>query len=254
MSNISSYNSNSISSLFSNFSNNNSQTGSTNFLGINLSDYNSIRSGSYGKLLKNYYADSGFSGNVGSSASTSTSKASTQALAQVESKAEGVKAAADKLLKKGKDSLFEKTDIKDADGKTTTGYDTDKIYKAVNDFVEKYNSLIESTAESNVTGILTNASSMVKATKVNEGMLKTLGITIGSDNKLSINEETFKKANMETVKSMFNTTGSYGYQMSAKSSMIDFYAQNEATKANTYSKSGMYTYNFNTGNIYNSET
>ena len=57
---------------------------------------------------------------------------------------------------------------------------------------------------------------------------------------------------MNQVKSTFNTSGSYGYQISAQASMIDYYAQNEASKANTYNRNGMFTYNYNTGDIYSS--
>lgn len=252
MASISSYSSSSINTLFSSLSNssNNKKSSSSDLLGINYNDYSSIRSGSYYKLLKNYYSESGSS----SISSTSTSKDTTQTLSRIESKAESMKTAADKLLKKGTNSVFNKTDITDADGNTTYGYDKDKIYSAVSDFVDKYNSLIDSASESNVTGILTQANSMVSASKANAGLLSQIGITIDEDNKLIIDETKFKKADMEKVKSLFNTTGSYGYQISSKASMIDYYAQNEASKSNTYSKSGMYTYNYNTGNLYSSST
>ncbi len=37
-------------------------------------------------------------------------------------------------------------------------------------------------------------------TKANSNMLSKVGITIGTDNKLSIDETSFKKADMNTVK------------------------------------------------------
>ena len=57
---------------------------------------------------------------------------------------------------------------------------------------------------------------------------------------------------MEPVKAV--TDVSYAYGVSAKTSMIGYYAKNEAQKSNTYSSSGKYTYNHNTGSVYSSET
>lgn len=248
MSTISGYDSSSISTLFSSLSASTKKTSSADLLGISYTDYATIQNGAYYKLMKNYYTD------VESSTSTSTAKDSTKTLAQLEEQSTDLKDAADKLLEKGTDSLFNKTTTTDANGKTTSSYDTDKIYDAVSDFVENYNSLIDTTGDSSVTGVLTAASSMVNMTKANASLLSSVGITIDDDNKLVIDEETFKAADMSTVKSLFNSTGSYGYQISAQASMIDYYAENEASKSNTYTGTGMYTYNYATGEIYSSST
>ena len=250
MSSISGYDSSSISTLFSSLStsSSSSSSSSSNILGISLTDYASIRSGSYYKLMKTYYSDSD------ASTSTATSKDSTATLARIETTAENMKDSADDLLAKGTSSVFNKISSTDADGKTTYGYDTDAIYKKVNAFVNDYNDLLDEAGDSSVTGILTATSSMVNSTKTNANLLSSIGITIGSDNKLSVDEETFKAADMDTVNSLFNSTGSYGYQISAQASMIDYYAQNEASKANTYSSTGTYTYNYTTGDLYNSTT
>ena len=44
------------------------------------------------------------------------------------------------------------------------------------------------------------------------------------------------------------------YQVSAKASLADYYAEREASKGNTYGNTGTYTYNYNTGEIYNTTT
>lgn len=248
---ISNYDSNSIGMLFSGISGGAGRRGMSDMLGINYADYSTIRSGSYFKLMKAYYSDSDAASKLVDKNSTATSKDETKTLAKVETSSDDLKEAADALLEKGSKSVFKKVTSTDKDGKTTTGYDTDAIYKKVNEFVKSYNSLVGSAADANSKGILTSVSSMVRATAANEKMLDKIGITIGEDNKLSIDEETFKKADMNIVKSMFNSTGSYGYQVSANASMANFHAENEAAKANTYGKNGMYTYNYNTGEIYN---
>ena len=102
-----------------------------------LSDYASIKNGSYGKLMKAYYSKSGASKKVASIAqnksSASASKDSAKTLSDIEKAADGMKSAADKLITKGKDSVFNQIDVESTDEyglKTTTKeYDKDKIYK-----------------------------------------------------------------------------------------------------------------------------
>ena len=256
MATISGYDSASIGVLFSslNQSNNNSTSlfsSSSDLLGISYTDYATIRSGSYYKLLKAYYGDD-CSSEVKSALSTSTSKDDTNTLARIESAAEDMKESAATLMTTGSKSVFEKVTTTDEEGVTKTDYDTDAIYKAVKAFADDYNNLLDQAVESNTTNILRGARTMVNYTKVNEGLLAKVGITIGEDNKLEVDEEAFKKADMSTVKNLFGTRGSYGYQIQTQASLIETYAKSEAAKSNTYSSSGSYTYNYNTGELYNS--
>ena len=86
---------------------------------------------------------------------------------------------------------------------------------------------------------------------MNEKALSAVGITINKDNELEIDKDAFKKADMQKVKALFQDRGGFGYQVSTQSSMINYYAENEASKSNTYGNSGTYTYNYNTGTLYN---
>ena len=86
----------------------------------------------------------------------------------------------------------------------------------------------------------------------NKSALSALGITIGSDNKLSISESTFKDADMSKVKSLFQGKGSLGEQMQQQITKIASYAESEASKSNTYNDNGSYSYNYNSGDWYNS--
>lgn len=226
--------------------------GGSDLLGINYNDYATIRNGSYYKLLNAYYAKDGASDEVKQALSTSTSKDDAKTLAQIEDAAGGMKESAEKLLASGKDSVFNKVTVKNEDGTTTTDYDKDAIYKAVSAFVDDYNNLIDEAADSNTTSILRAARNMVNYTKANVRMLGKMGITIGADNQLAIDEKTFKESKMEDVKALFGTRGAYGYQMDTQAALIESYAKNEAAKANTYGRNGMYTYNYNTGELYNS--
>lgn len=252
MATISSYDSSSLGVLFSSFKNNSNVTGgfgTSDLLGINYSDYASIKTGGYYKLLKSYYES-----DVEKPAfSTSTSKDSAKKLAKIEDSAEKLKKDTEALLETGSKSVFKKVTKKNEDGTTSTEYDKDAIYKAVKNFVEDYNGLVDELDDANTTNLIRTAKSMLTYVNSNSNSLGKLGITIGTDYRLSIEEEAFKKADMETVKSMFHSTGAFGYQISARASMIHYYAENEASKSNTYKENGMYTFNYNTGTIYNSE-
>ena len=254
MATISGYDSASIGVLFSSLNNNNrSGNGMSDLLGINYSDYATIRSGSYYKLMKAYYT-TGASDEISSIAkdktNTSTSKDDTKTIARIESASEDLKASADALLENGTKSLFKTERVTDKEGNVTTQYDTDKIYKAVSKFVDEYNSLVDEASESKTSNISGAAERMVKMTGYNEKMLEKVGITVDEDNHLKIDEKTFKAADMTTVKGLFNERGGYGYQVSSQASMINYYAENEASKSNTYTNSGTYTYNYNTGALY----
>ena len=259
MATISGYDSSSIGVLFSSLNSGSTKTsamfGTSDLLGINYSDYATIKNGSYTKLMKAYYAKEA-SGDSSSSSitSTSTSKDSSKTLANIESAADDLKKASEALRTNGDKSLFTKKQTTDKDGKVSYEYDTDKIYKAVSEFVDSYNKMLKEGGDSNTNSILRSTKSMVNLTKANSNMLSSVGITIGTDNKLSIDETAFKKADMNTVKSLFHTTGGFGYQTSVQAGMIESYAKSEAEKANTYNKSGLYTYNYTTGEIYNTTT
>lgn len=253
---ISNYDSNSINTLFSGLSNG-SRSSNSGLLGINIADYSAIRTGSYFKLMKAYYGGNDSASKIvetNKKTSTSTAKDDTKTLAKIEDAAEELKSASDALLDKTKKSVFNKVTTTDAKGNTTTDYDKDAIYKKVSAFVDSYNNLLKKSEDSNTNGILNAVSSMVRTTDSNEKLLSKVGITVGVDNKLSIDEETFKKADMSLVKSLFNGNGSYGYQVSAKASLADYYAEREASRGNTYGNKGSYTYNYNTGEIYNTTT
>ncbi|NLL78366.1 MAG: flagellar filament capping protein FliD [Clostridiales bacterium] len=238
--------------------NGSSGPGNLNF----LSDYASIKSGSYLKLMKAYYntvdSNQDSSGKKNSVSfhkeTTSTSQDSAKTLAAIESDAEALKESADALLVSGSKSLFREKDITTTaeDGTSTTqkGYDTDAIYKGVKAFVDDYNALLKTAGDVNSKTILQQTLNMTNYTNANSRLLSKVGITVNSDHTLSVDEKTFKAADMSTVKSLFNGHGSYAYKTSASASMIDYTAGREAEKANTYTSLGTYSPNHSSGNIF----
>lgn len=243
-----------VSYLFSSLGTNTSNAASSNF----LLQYASIKNGSYGKLLKAYYSETAsdsVKSLVNNTKKTNTVTAEdAKALAEVQSATDDLKESADALLESGKDSVFNMKEIttKDENGveTTTKGYDTEAIYNAVNNFVKDYNSVIDAANAVEDEGIIKKATNMVESTISNAKLLNQIGITINEDSTLSIDKETFQKADVSKVKNLFNSTGSYGYGMSVKASMINFAADRAASKASTYTVNGTYNNTYNTGNIF----
>ena len=176
---ISMYDSSSVSTLFSSLGSSKS-TGSGMF-GINLSEYASIRSGSYGKLMRSYFSmDSAKSTSKSDDSTkntiedlattTSTSKDSTKTLAAIESDAKELTDTAKALYTRSNNKVF----TKDSGG----SYDTDKIYKAVKSFADDYNSMLDTAGKSSTNRISQSVSSMKNETSYNEKALKEIGITV----------------------------------------------------------------------------
>ncbi|MDR2889871.1 MAG: hypothetical protein LBV33_08565, partial [Lachnospiraceae bacterium] len=222
----------------------------------NLADYASIKNGSYGKLMSAYYGGSSVANDLVSDSSISTASDTNKELSEIQSSADDLKESADKLVETGSKSLFIEEDIttKDENGvsTTTTDYDRDAIYKAVESFVDDYNSLLQKGLESNTTTISGKADSLKGMTTANEKLLSSVGISVGESGRLSIDEKEFKAADMTTVKSLFNGTGSYGYKVSAQASWMDFAASSEAAKSNTYNANGAFSNNYSAGNVFGS--
>ena len=117
--------------------------------------------------------------------------------------------------------------------------------------MEDYNSLLTTSAKSSASRIESTVSSMKNLTSGNSKDLAEIGINVDAKNGiLSIDKNTFKNADMSKVKDLFHGTGSYAYGVATRSSLVDSYAQAEATRANTYGKTGKYNYNYNSGNIF----
>lgn len=239
-----------------------------------LGDYASLKNGSYGKLMKAYYtAEKSDSTSKSSKSnhsnivdeltrpnSTVTKKAVTKEdikkLNKVETAADALKNSADALITTGSKSVFREKDIttKDENGveSTVRDYDTNAIYDAVNKFVTNYNSVITTVKDADNANVNNRSASMMNNTAANEKSLNKIGISINTDGTLALDKDAFMKSDMSSVKSMFNGNGSYGYRVSAQASMIDYAADREASKTNTYTIDGTYNAAFNSGNIYNS--
>lgn len=243
----------------------NSGNGNNSGLSNILSDYASIKNGSYGKLMKAYYSKDAndniksvaSQNNVNKTSKRTTSSLSadeTKAYTDVQSSTDELTKSADKLQARGSKSVFSKKDIttKDENGveSTVKGYDKEAIYSAVNDFVKNYNSVVKAAGEVDNNSIDNRVSSMENSTRVNKKSLSSLGITINDDSTLSIDKDKFMAGSMDTAKNLFNGTGSYGYSVSVSAAMINSNADYALSKASTYDTNGNFSNAYNTGNLF----
>lgn len=224
--------------------------------GFSLSDYATIKNGSYYKLMKAYYGKDA-SSEVKSIAQKGASADTTPVNTSLQSSSESLKKSAATLLETGSKSVFNKKEIttKDENGveSTKTDYDTDAISSAVESFVKDYNSMLSAAKKSLNSSVISSASNMVTQTAKMENILSKVGVTVEDDNSLSVNSDTLKKADVSTIKSLFNGAGSFAYNVQAKASSIYQASSNDASKASgTYSSAASYSSSYNNGYNYDS--
>ena len=221
------YDSNSMSTLLSSLGTTNSSSSTNGLYGINLSDYASVKNGSYGKLMKSYYAM-----EEEETKKTSNSKNDTDdsdaTIKSIKNTTSDLKESAQALY--GNKALFEKN----KDGE----YDMEAIYEKVNAFIEDYNATIEAVGSAETDSIAKAGANMVNATTNHVDMLAKLGIKVsGSDFTLSVDKEKFMEANIADVKTMFSGVGSFAYQVGAKASRIYSMVEDKVSSGSAY-KSG----------------
>lgn len=243
----------SVSTLFSSL---NTQSTSKSFtsdmsgLTSLISDYNSIRSGSYGRLLSAYTAKYGKDALSDAKSSTSTSTDSTKVIKNVKDSSEALKTTANALVKNA--SLYEKKEVEQEDGTKVSTYDMDAIYKNVSAFVEDYNATVDALDDSNSKNMVQTGINMLKNTGVYEKSLEDIGISIQENGKLKLDQDTLNSADVSKVKELFYGNSSFAYKTGVYAGKIENYAQMEAQKANTYTNTGNYAYNYSAGNLFNS--
>ena len=226
--------------LFSSLNSSDSKN-SNSLYGINFSDYASIKNGSYGKLLKAYYKKDSTAGRTDNRTSsvtrTKVDATVKKELSDIQTYAGNVKDSAAALMEKGGKSVFK-------DG------DMEKSYKAVSDFTSDYNTLMEKSQTSVSSAVTRYAGSMAYAVEGYKSPLKDIGITIGKDNMLSIDKDTFMNAGADKVKALFNGNSSLSYSVSTKAAAIGNKAYSESNKSNLYNATGNYS-SVTTGDFYN---
>lgn len=237
-----------------------------------LSQYSSVRAGSYSRAARAYYTKFAKAAAATKSAADSADRSSAKrtssdlsqkygrnqtvskaelALSDAKKEATELVNSASKLMKTGKDSLFS----------NQKEYDKDAVFQAVQSFVSEYNDAVSALDVTSNSYVKNAGNSMTRMTDIMSNSLSKVGITIGEDGKLSIDEDTFKKADAGRVKALFNGSGSYAGIVSSSASRIASQAGRELSGlgnglygSGLYGSGGSYynNYNFyNRGMLYN---
>lgn len=213
------------SSMFGNNSMN-----SLNSVSSLFNDYSMMKTTGYRKLISSYYngsSNSTINQIYGNNNSTSTTESfDKESYTTLRDNAGELYTSSMKLASSGSKSLF-KTD---SEGK----YDMEGISKAVEGFVSSYNKTLDAVVDVSNTQALRTGTFMVSGTKAFENNLNKIGITIGKDNKLSVDSEKLKAADVNDIKSLFNGTTSYATNMATKAISLS----NTSSQALTYNQAG----------------
>lgn len=224
-----------------------------------LGDYAMIKNGSYSKLVKAYYAQMSDDKTTSKTSSSKKNETTTKTkeetnkkeLTETKTKADSLKSSASALMDAGKKSLFTKVDVKDeATGTTTQQYDTDKIYKAVKQFASDYNALVTDAKKSTSTAIVRKGTTLMGEMSARKDMLEDMGITINSDNTLSVDEKAFKDADMRDVKNLFNGSHSLSAKAYQKAIEINNLSSSAASSDALYNSKASYVATY-AGTLYN---
>lgn len=177
-----------------------------------LGDYAAIKNGSYGKMMKSYYAK--------------LEKQEAEASGETDQKKAGK--IKDSASASAAASLY-----KSASALGSLNYDDrseeniDKITDSVSAFIKDYNSLMKSADKSDNTTVQKQAESLYNSYYSNYKLFAKVGITLNSDKTLSFDEDSMKKAladtehgNGATVKTLFGGIGSFADKAVDKASRI----------------------------------
>ena len=188
-------------------------TGSINDLltSGSITEYATIKSGTYKKLLSAYYAKDNSSEVASKKETLNNQGISTDA-----------SSASSALI-----------DLKKMD---ITEENKDEVLEKAKEFAKVYNSVVDKLVDSDTKSVLQKGVWMTKAVSSYSNVLGSVGIQVEADNKLTIDDEKFKNANVEQLKSVFKGNMSVGSKISYKINQVENIALNNGTT--NYTSSG----------------
>lgn len=199
--------------------------GSGNSLYSNLSQLHSVRTGTYSKALKSYYGRNNQTTAMQKNKTLNKYNygmyALENGLSSVSKESTELSAAAKKLTNTGRDGLFASHE----------NYNADAAYQAASDFVTNYNETLDAVNRLSNVSVSSAAGSMARMTGVMTGSLDEIGITVGKDGRMSINEEAFKNAGFDKVKSMLGTNGSFARIIGSSAQRLGSAAEQQSRQA-----------------------
>lgn len=255
------------STLFSGMATNSTSS----FSGL-LGEYNQIRNGTYGRLLKAYYKKYNADGTEKSSTTNTTkntNKGKTSSdtvdtakeLNAVADTAASLQTVAMKLasVKEGASSLYAKKTIVDTneDGTTSTrtDYDYDTLVNSVKSFVSAYNETLDSVKSVEASSVQQKTEWLTQVTSQYKDELAGVGITVDEDGRLALDEKAFRDMEMTEIQDVFEGTDSVLGKLARKASGLAGAAELQATRAaSAYTATGSnYTADsMNSGTLFDS--
>lgn len=167
---------------------------------------------------------------AGTSASASTATSATKAEEAAKTVTDASTAAAANSLYKSIERLGT-TDL--------TNDNKDAAYKAFSSFVSDYNDLIKNADKSKNSNVASQAGYLKSVVGNNSYAFSRLGITVNSDKTLALDEKTFRAADMNDAKKLYDGAYSVMEKMTDKVNSIYRYAsQGDTLAKKTYDNAG----------------
>lgn len=186
-----------------------------------LGDYALIKSGSYKKLLNAYYKKT----------DGTNSKEATEADKLEKKNLVLAKDAAVKMAEASK--KLKNLDLSEGN--------RENIKKTVKEFVDAYNGMVDAGADVDNTSVLKNTLWMTQTTAKNAKVLDEIGISVGENNKLVLDEEKLDKARMTSLSTIFKGAGGIADKMLGRATKIGTIAASAAqqgVRASNYTNNG----------------
>ncbi len=199
-----------------------------NNVGMNqnfLSDYASIKNGSYARLMKSYYGTGQTLGSVPSSSKKSTK--TSNVLDKILEERKNPKVSknvqeANENLTKGISNLKSSVSALQSDGTYTNTENgqsaADKVVSAMKTFVSDYNNVVNSAKGSTLANKTAYVANMMGSTAANADKLEEIGIRINAKGNLELNEAKLKAADLSKVQELFSPDDmmSYGSMIASR--------------------------------------
>ncbi len=209
------------------FGTKNSIQGGSFFSASSLGDLQLMRSGAYTRMLRSYYDKYGVENSEKSSSKKKTESNAYET--EISTKLESLQ---------GNTTNTILSDVKSAAGSLDTAaqavadldYDKssrEEIYSQVKKMVDGYNAVVKNANKSDIVSISQSVDWMKADSKSMATELKEIGITVGSDGKLALNEDAFSKAELSSVKELFEGSSGFASAVAKRASGIQKLAANQ---------------------------
>ncbi len=205
--------------LFQSLSSSSGGMGNLNF----LSDYASIKNGSYGRLMKAYYGR----GQDSTTEAASKKSSATTVLDRILEEKKNPKVSKDvqkanASLTTGLSSLKSSVSALQSD-KTYTDTENgqsaaDKVVSAMKAYVTDYNNVVNAAKGSTLANKTAYVANMMSSSAANADKLSEIGVTVNSDGTLELNQAKLKEADISKVQELFSPDNimSYGSTIASR--------------------------------------